>query len=347
MKLRQWFGVLITGSYAVAINAAILPDNLWLTPDQKGAQLLTQGNAKQAAETFDNKEWQGIAEFKSGQYQKAVKTFEQITPKSNKTYYNLGNALAHTGQYEKAIAAYKEALKLNPKDADAQHNKKLLEEMLKKEQDKKDKSNKQQQKDKSKEQDNKDKSKDQDNKDKSKEQDNKDKSKDQDNKDKSKEQDNKDKSKDQDNKDKSKEQDNKDKSKDQDNKDESKEQDEQNNQDKAKDQVKPKQQNKKDASPDPAEPNQPDQADQNKPNQPSQSMPQDKAAKENDNKAAQATSALPNKNREKQQAQMQQLKRVPDNPGGLLRQNFLLHIRLLIINGSRHKNRLFTSIYII
>ncbi len=45
-------------------------------------------------------------------------------------HYNRGNALAQQQQYEQAIAAYDEALALEPHHADATHNKQLLEQLL-------------------------------------------------------------------------------------------------------------------------------------------------------------------------------------------------------------------------
>ena len=121
-----------------------LGENMWQTRDQQGAKLLSQGRAKQAETTFKNNHWQGVSQFKSAQYKKAVNTFNSL-PKTANSFYNLGNALAHTKQYEKAIEAYKQSLKLNPSDLDAAHNKKLLEDLIKK-QNKKDENKKDQNK---------------------------------------------------------------------------------------------------------------------------------------------------------------------------------------------------------
>jgi len=130
MKINHKFKIIFILLLPVKISFA-QNYNLWQTPDQQGAKLLSQGKAKQAADTFKNRHWQGVSQFKSAQYKKAIKSFSSL-PKSAKSFYNLGNALAHTGAYEKAIAAYKESLKFNPQDQDALHNKKILEDLLKK-----------------------------------------------------------------------------------------------------------------------------------------------------------------------------------------------------------------------
>jgi Ca-activated chloride channel family protein len=49
-------------------------------------------------------------------------------------YYNLGNSFYRQGQFAEAVAAYKEALKLNPDDQDAKHNLELAQRQLDKQQ---------------------------------------------------------------------------------------------------------------------------------------------------------------------------------------------------------------------
>jgi tetratricopeptide (TPR) repeat protein len=53
----------------------------------------------------------------SGEFDKAIEAFkEEISkkPQSAKAYYNLGLAYGKTGQHDKEIVAYEEAVKLNP-----------------------------------------------------------------------------------------------------------------------------------------------------------------------------------------------------------------------------------------
>ena len=116
---------------AYLISNQVLASNAWQTPDQQAAKLLAQGKAKEAERLFETPHWQGVAQFKSAQYEKAIKTFESL-PKSSQSSYNLGNALAHTGKYEKAIKAYNDAIKRSATNSDAIENKKIVEDLLKK-----------------------------------------------------------------------------------------------------------------------------------------------------------------------------------------------------------------------
>jgi len=112
--------------------------DLWLTKDQQAQQLLEQGKASAAAKTFDDPDWQGTSYYKSGEYQKALESFNQSDTADSD--YNRGNALTHLGRFEEALQAYDQALAKSPEHADAAYNKelvkRLLEQQEKQEQDK-------------------------------------------------------------------------------------------------------------------------------------------------------------------------------------------------------------------
>ncbi len=196
--------------------------DLWFNHDQNAAGMMEKGNFIEAKETFRREDWAATAAYRAGDYEKASLLFESLKTKDG--YYNQGNALAHLGQYEKAIAAYNNALQLDPTDKDVLFNKKLIKELMKKDKNKEE--NKSGDSQQNKDQQNKDQqNKDQQNKDQqNKDQQNKDQqNKDQQNKDQqNKDQQNKDQqNKDQQNKDQqNKDQQNKDQqNKDQQNKD--------------------------------------------------------------------------------------------------------------------------------
>lgn len=96
-------------------------NGFWFTPDQQGARLLKQGDASAAAEHFANPAWQAAAQFQAGNFAAAAKTFSQDTSATG--LYNQGTALLKKGDYDGAIKAFDEALKLQPNYSAAQHNK--------------------------------------------------------------------------------------------------------------------------------------------------------------------------------------------------------------------------------
>lgn len=112
--------------------------NLWATPDQQAAQKLEQGDAHAAAERFSDPAWRASAQYRAGDYEKSAQNFHTLQGADGKATadadYNRGNALARAGQLQQAIAAYDEALKKNPALADAKDNRKLVEDVLKQQQ---------------------------------------------------------------------------------------------------------------------------------------------------------------------------------------------------------------------
>ncbi|MCO1333537.1 VWA domain-containing protein [Microbulbifer sp. OS29] len=116
--------------------------DLWQRKDQQGQRLLEQGEAAEAAQKFHNPEWKGTANYRAGNYAKAQENFSHSDEPQG--LYNLGNSLVQQGNYEKAIEAYDDALKKQPKFADAEHNREIAEK-LKELQEKQQQSGEQQQ----------------------------------------------------------------------------------------------------------------------------------------------------------------------------------------------------------
>jgi len=111
-----------------AASASELWDSLWLRDDQIALKALINGEPEKAASLFKDKQWESVANYRSGEYEASLNGFQE-----NKTpdgHYNLGNALARLGQYEQAIKNYEQALLTQPGDEDTLFNKALVEKLL-------------------------------------------------------------------------------------------------------------------------------------------------------------------------------------------------------------------------
>lgn len=103
-------------------------DDLWKTSDQQGAENYRNGQFAAAADSFENPSWKASALYKGGQYGRAAALYASAETPDD--YYNLGNAFAKAGEFEKAIESYDEALQLSPADADIRFNRDLVAQLL-------------------------------------------------------------------------------------------------------------------------------------------------------------------------------------------------------------------------
>lgn len=265
--------------------------DLWKNKNQQALDALQQGNAEQAAQNFTDPQWKASAQFKAGNYAEAAKGFAQED--SAVGHYNRGNALAKANQLPEAIKAYDEALKRDPEFADAKKNRQLVEEAIKQQQnqDQQDQQNQQQE------------NKDQDKQDQG--------NKDQQNQDQQDQQ-----QQDQD------QQDNSQQNNQQNNQDQQQQNDQQNNQ----------QQNQSESEQQDQQQDQEQQEQKEQQKNDAQQMTEEEQAadaqkREQEEQAAQAEQQMLEQTEdeltdEERQAMEQWLRRVPDDPGGLLRNKF-------------------------
>jgi Ca-activated chloride channel family protein len=106
--------------------------SLWVNQNQQAAKALEQGDSQSAAEMFTDPEWKGAANYRAGDYQKAIETLDGIDKPD--ALYNRGNAFAKAGDLQQAINAYDEVLKINPGHEDAKYNRDLLQKYLEQQQ---------------------------------------------------------------------------------------------------------------------------------------------------------------------------------------------------------------------
>lgn len=108
--------------------AASVWNDLWATKDQQGREAFEGGDFASAARSFETPDWQAGAAYRNGDFETAIAAYSRMDVPD--TDYNLGNALAWSGDLEGALAAYDRALETNPSDNDAQFNRDLIAKLL-------------------------------------------------------------------------------------------------------------------------------------------------------------------------------------------------------------------------
>jgi Ca-activated chloride channel family protein len=104
-------------------------EDLWQRRDQQVAAALEAGEHQQAHDLAEQPAQRGTASYRLGDFEEAVQDFAAVDGAD--AQYNRGNALAKSGRLEDAIAAYDQALAEEPEMEDASYNKALIEKLLK------------------------------------------------------------------------------------------------------------------------------------------------------------------------------------------------------------------------
>jgi len=81
---------------------------------------------------FVDPAWKGAAAYRTGHFEDSASALEGID--DPEATYNRGNALARLGRYDEAIANYEEVLEQRPDHQDARHNLELLRELQRQQQ---------------------------------------------------------------------------------------------------------------------------------------------------------------------------------------------------------------------
>ncbi|MEJ2321933.1 MAG: VWA domain-containing protein [Gammaproteobacteria bacterium] len=129
---RGWLlGLLLVPLLAVPQREALAIgwDDLWQRSDQQAAEALAREEYERAAEIATDPAQRGSAAYKRGDYAAALEEYSKL--EGADADYNRGNALARLGRFEEAIAAYDAALAQQPEMEDATFNKSAVEELLK------------------------------------------------------------------------------------------------------------------------------------------------------------------------------------------------------------------------
>ncbi|SDZ48659.1 VWA domain-containing protein [Pseudomonas sp. NFIX28] len=107
------------GLQTPAARANALAD-AFLTPDQQGRWAFERQHYPAAAAQFVDPYWKGIAAYRAADYDLALASFARLdTPQA---YFYLGNIYVRRFKFAQAIAAYRQALQLQPRFAEASAN---------------------------------------------------------------------------------------------------------------------------------------------------------------------------------------------------------------------------------
>jgi len=133
--LASWmlmgFASLLLGALPQKAHANVW-DSLWHTQEQQAMQAYQAEDYASAAQKFETPQWQGAAQYKAGDFEQALKTFEQDN--SANGLYNQGNALMQMGKPDKAKERYQAALDKQPDFPQAKANLELAEKLLEQQQ---------------------------------------------------------------------------------------------------------------------------------------------------------------------------------------------------------------------
>jgi Ca-activated chloride channel family protein len=105
---------------------------LFQRADERGAAAYSDGRHAEAATLFEDPEWRAAAQYRTGDYESAVASLQGREDPTS--LYNLGNALARGGQLEPAITAYDRTLEAMPDHEDAAFNRELVKRLLEEQQ---------------------------------------------------------------------------------------------------------------------------------------------------------------------------------------------------------------------
>ena len=124
---RGWILCLCLGVFISPPSNAFSLQDLWKTKDQQAKVLLDGEEHQAAAETFKDEEWKAVANYRAGNYADAQERFKEGDLASDK--YNYANTLTQLGDYDSAIAEYDAALEMKPNFPEAEKNKKIAEQL--------------------------------------------------------------------------------------------------------------------------------------------------------------------------------------------------------------------------
>lgn len=126
---RGWLLALPLGISIAAPDAGAFEfADLWARRDQQTVRAIEQGDTDRAVTVAPDHRWRGTALYRGGRYDESAGAFTEGDTADD--HYNRGNALARAGDLRGALDAYDEALARQPAHSDAEHNRKIVESLI-------------------------------------------------------------------------------------------------------------------------------------------------------------------------------------------------------------------------
>ncbi|CAM3010449.1 VWA domain-containing protein [Pseudomonas plecoglossicida] len=119
---------LLLGGAAEPARAGALAD-AFFTADQQGRWAFDHEHYPQAAARFHDPYWKGVAAYQAADFQAALTSLGKVD--TAPAWFYQGNSYVRLFKFEQAIAAYQQALRLQPQFAEAKANLALAEALLK------------------------------------------------------------------------------------------------------------------------------------------------------------------------------------------------------------------------
>ncbi|MCQ2914855.1 MAG: VWA domain-containing protein [Alphaproteobacteria bacterium] len=124
---KGWLFIIV-----LSLSPSISNATPFINSDYENAKKIIDGKTDVDPNVFDDLNWKGIANYKNKNYDKAIKFFSLNRDIESK--YNIATSLAKASKLQEALKLYNEILKENPNHADSIYNKKIIEDLLKQQQ---------------------------------------------------------------------------------------------------------------------------------------------------------------------------------------------------------------------
>ena len=137
LSIRRGWSINWSAALVLAVGLSVQPApaqanplvDAFFTPDQQGRWAFEHQHFPAAAALFEDPYWKGIAAYNAADFDLALASFAQLdTPQA---YFYLGNIYVRRFKFDQAIAAYTQALALQPQFPEASANLALAQALLK------------------------------------------------------------------------------------------------------------------------------------------------------------------------------------------------------------------------